>query len=206
MSPRRSEADTAIERLTAELMRLPGIGRKSAQRLVFHLLKRPAAEAQALAAALLAVRERVRACSVCFNFAEEELCAICADPGRDRSRICVVEEPANVGVLERSGAFRGLYHVLGGVLSPLSGVGSEDLHVRELVERVRGAEPPVAEVVLATNPTVEGEATAIHVAAALKPAGVHVTRIAQGLPVGADLEYTDDVTLLRALQGRRDVD
>ena len=206
MSPRRSEADTAIERLTAELMRLPGIGRKSAQRLVFHLLKRPATEAAALAEALTALRERVRACSVCFNFAEGELCSICSDAGRDRSRICVVEEPANVGVIERSGAFQGLYHVLGGVLSPLSGIGPEDLHVGELVERVRGASPPVAEVVLATNPTVEGEATAVHVAAALRSTGVRVTRIAQGLPVGADLEYTDDVTLLRALQGRRDVD
>lgn len=194
----------AIERLVGELTKLPGIGRKTAQRLVFHLLKRSPADTEALATALLAVRERVRTCSVCFNFSEAELCAVCADSKRDGTRICVVEEPANVAVIDRAAAYRGLYHVLGGALSPLAGVGPDDLHVRELLERVRVG--GIEEVILATNPTVEGEATAIHIAALLRPLGVRVTRIAQGIPVGSDLEYTDDVTLLKALEGRRDLD
>lgn len=191
----------AVERLVSELMRLPGIGRKTAQRLVFHLLKRPPEEAENLARALVAVRERIRACAECFNLSEGERCEICADPRRERNRICVVEEPANVAVLERTGAYRGLYHVLGGALSPLAGIGPAELHVDPLVERVgRGG---VEEVILATNPTVEGEATATHVASVLRSFGVRVTRLAQGLPVGADLEYTDEVTLHRALEGRR---
>jgi len=192
-----------IDRLVAELMRFPGIGRKTAQRLVFHLLKRPPEETEGLARALLAVREKVRTCATCFNLSESERCEICSDPRRDRSRICVVEEPANIAVIERTGAFRGLYHVLGGALSPLAGVGPEELHIAELLGRVGAGE--IEEVILATNPTVEGEATAMHIANVLRDSGARVTRIAQGLPVGADLEYTDEVTLHRALEGRREV-
>jgi recombination protein RecR len=193
-----------IEKLVAELMKLPGIGRKTAQRLVFHLLKRSPGEAEALARALLAVREQIRTCATCFNLAEADQCTICADPRRDRSQICVVEEPANVAAIERSGAFRGVFHVLGGALSPLAGIGPDDLHVRELSERVEAG--GVSEIVLATNPTVEGEATAMHIAQVLRGSGVRLTRLAQGLPVGGDLEYTDEVTLHRALEGRREVE
>ena len=224
-----SNSTTVIDRLVRELTRLPGIGRKTAQRLVFHLLKRSPDETEALARALLALREHVRACTHCFNFAESDECPICSDPRRDRTRICVVEEPVNVAALERAGGYRGLYHVLGGTLSPLAGVGPDDLHIRELVERIKAADaaaapefpgagagagstdqpPPaggIVEVILATNPTVEGEATAIHIANVLKPLQKQITRIAMGLPVGGDLEYTDDVTLARALSGRRAVD
>jgi len=192
----------ALDRLVAELMRLPGIGRKTAQRLVFHLLKHSPEEAENLARALLAVRERIHACAECFNLSEGERCEICSDPRRERNRICVVEEPANVAVIERTGAYRGLYHVLGGTLSPLAGIGPGELHIEQLVARV--ARGGVEEVILATNPTVEGEATAMHIASTLSAAPLRVTRLAQGLPVGADLEYTDEVTLHRAIEGRRD--
>lgn len=191
-----------LERVITELCKLPGIGRKSAQRLVFHLLKAPVEEVAALARALDGLHAGIRACSVCFNLAAEELCAICADPRRDRSAVCVVEDPANVTGVERTGAFRGVYHVLGGSLAPLKDIGPEDLHVHELIARVGAGE--IREVVLATNPDVEGEATAVYLARLLKPLGMHVTRLAQGLPAGADLEFTDDLTLKRAIEGRRD--
>ena len=190
-----------LERLIAELGRLPGIGRKTAQRLAYHLLRAPREEAAALAAALVELRDRLRSCTVCFNVAEGELCPICSDPRRERSIVCVVEEPANLSALERSGVFRGLYHVLGGALSPLKDIGPDDLRIRELIERTRGE--GFREVVLATNPNVEGEATAVYLSRLLKPLGVAVTRLAQGLPAGADLEFTDDLTLARAFEGRR---
>ena len=191
-----------IERLIAELAKLPGVGRKTAQRFVFHLLRVPAAEVSALGEALRDLREKTRACESCFNLADAALCPICADPRRDRSLICVVEEPANVLGIERTGAYRGLYHVLGGALSPLRDVGPEDLRVMELLERVR--DQGVQEVLLATSPNVEGEATAVYLARLLKPIGVRTTRPAQGLPAGADLEFTDDLTLQKALEGRRE--
>jgi recombination protein RecR len=190
-----------LERLIAELGRLPGIGRKTAQRLAYHLLRAPREEAAALAAALVELRDRLRSCTVCFNVAEGELCPICSDPRRERSIVCVVEEPANLSALERSGVFRGLYHVLGGALSPLKDIGPDDLRIRELIERTRSE--GFGEVVLATNPNVEGEATAVYLSRLLKPLGVAVTRLAQGLPAGADLEFTDDLTLARAFEGRR---
>ncbi len=191
-----------LERLIAELGRLPGIGRKTAQRLAYHLLRAPREEAAALAAALVELHDRLRSCTVCFNVAEGELCPICSDPRRERSIVCVVEEPANLSALERSGVFRGLYHVLGGALSPLKDIGPDDLRIRELIERTRGE--GFGEVVLATNPNVEGEATAVYLSRLLKPLGVAVTRLAQGLPAGADLEFTDDLTLARAFEGRRE--
>ena len=190
-----------LERLIAELQKLPGIGRKTAQRLSFHLLKAPPADARALAEALIELREKTRLCSVCFNLTDAERCAVCADPRRDASTVCVVEEASDLAALERMGAFRGLYHVLGGSLSPLRDVGPEELRVRELVARV--GEGSVREVILALGPNVEGEATAVYLGRLLKPIGVVVTRIAQGLPAGADLEFTDDLTLQRALEGRR---
>jgi recombination protein RecR len=191
-----------IERLIGELAKLPGVGRKSAQRFAFHLLKAPPADAEALAEAVRELREKTRLCSTCFNLAEGETCTICADPRRERSLVCVVEEAVNVLALERTHAFRGLYHVLGGSLSPLGDVGPDDLRVKELVLRVRAE--GIQEVVLATNPDVEGEATAVYVSRLLKPLGVKTTRLAQGLPAGADLEFTDDLTLQRAFEGRRD--
>jgi recombination protein RecR len=191
-----------LERLIGELTKLPGVGRKTAQRFAFHLLKAPAGETEALATAVRELREKTRACSICFNLSEGEVCSICGDPRRDRTVVCVVEEPLNVLALERTNAFRGLYHVLGGSLSPLHDVGPDDLRVKELLERVRSA--GVQEVVLATNPDVEGEATAVYVSRLLKPSGIRTTRLAQGLPAGADLEFTDDLTLQRAFEGRRD--
>ena len=192
----------ALERLIAELTRLPGVGRKTAQRLAFHLLKAPRQEVEGLAAALVDLRDKVRECRVCGFIADAELCPICADPRRDAATLCVVEEATTVAALERTRSFAGLYHVLGGALSPLRDVGPDDLRVRGLVERVQGGS--VREVVLATSPTVEGEATAVYLSRLLKPLGVRVTRLAQGLPAGADLEFTDDLTLQRALEGRRE--
>jgi len=190
-----------LERVIAELCRLPGIGRKTAQRLAFHLLKVPREEVAALASALGELRDSVRLCSTCFNLAEGEQCTICVDPRRDRSVLCVVEEAVNVAAMERTRAWRGLYHVLGGSLSPLKDVGPEDLRFEELLARVQAG--GVREVVLATNPDVDGEATAVYIARLLKPSGVLVTRLAQGLPAGGNLEFTDDLTLTRALEGRR---
>ena len=195
-----------VARLIEALSRLPGIGPKTAQRLTYHLLRAPEGEARTLAAALVAVREEVVYCESCFNISTGPLCPICADPARDESRVCVVEEPLDVLALERTGAFRGRYHVLHGAISPMEGIGPDRLRIRELLERAaqrcRGGEP-YAEVVLATNPTLEGEATAMYLAERLEPDVGLITRIARGIPVGGDLEYADEVTLVRAMQGRR---
>jgi recombination protein RecR len=190
----------AVENLVAQLTRLPGIGTRTAQRLAFHLLSTGPQEAVALADAIREVKERVRACRDCGNLTEDELCAICSDPRRDRSVICVVEQPVDVVSVERTHEYRGLYHVLGGALSPLDGVEPGDLRIAGLLERVTG--DGVDEVVLATNPTMTGEATAAYLADRLRDR-VTVTRLASGLPVGGDLEYADEVTLGRALAGRR---
>lgn len=194
---------SAIDELATELSRLPGIGRKTALRLTYHLLKQPPEQSRRLANALVTVAERVRPCSRCFNLTEEELCAICRDPRRDPTLLCAVEEAADIGAIERAGEFRGQYHVLGGRLSPLDGVGPEDLTVAQLVRRVE--EGGVREVILATNPSLEGEATALFVQRQLAPRGVTVTRIARGLPVGGDLEYADGVTIAQALSARREM-
>jgi recombination protein RecR len=188
--------------LVDELRRLPGIGQKTAQRLAFHLMKAPEGEVQRLAAALAGFRAALRLCTVCNAVAEGELCAYCADPARSDRTLCVVEEPLNLVVVERTRDFRGRYHVLHGALSPLSGVGPEELRIEGLLERVRRG--GVEEVILATSPTVEGEATAVYLARLLKPLGVKVTRIAMGVPVGADLDWADEVTLAKALEGRRE--
>jgi recombination protein RecR len=185
------------------LQRLPGIGPKTAQRLTFFLLKRPLDEVQTLAESLTQLKHLIVHCHVCFNVTEEDPCRICSDPRRDPRALCIVEEPNDLLALERTGEFRGRYHVLLGALSPLDGIGPEDLRVRELLARLET--PGVEEVILATNPSVEGEATAIYLAKLLKPFGMRITRIARGLPVGGDLEYADEVTLSKALEGRRDV-
>jgi recombination protein RecR len=192
-----------VARLLEELERLPGIGPKSAQRLAFYLLRTDAEYAGRLAEAILELKRSVRFCSRCFNFSEGDLCEICADTQRDAATVCVVEEPRDVVAVERTGEFRGLYHVIQGVLSPIDGIGPDELKIRELVERVGVDE--VQEVIVATNPNVEGETTALYISRLLKPAGVRVTRIASGLPVGGDLEYADEVTLGRALEARREM-
>ena len=198
-----TEGPAPLARLVAELSRLPGIGQRTAQRLAFHLLRAPDEEAFALGDAIREVKEKVGLCEECFNLAEGPLCRICADSNRDRALICVVEEPADVIPIERTHEYRGLYHVLGGALSPIDGVDAEDLKIAELLTRVgRGG---VSEVVLATNPTTTGEATALHIAERLR-GQVAVTRLASGLPVGADLEHADEVTLGKALAGRRSLD
>ncbi|MGH7482889.1 MAG: recombination mediator RecR [Longimicrobiales bacterium] len=194
---------SAIERLIAELSRLPGVGRKTAVRLTYHLLKRPPEEIRRLSAALESVASRVRNCSTCGNLTEDDPCAVCASPGRDRSIVCVVEEASDINAIERAGEYRGLYHVLGGRLSPLEGIGPDDLNLGSLLDRVRNG-GGVREVILATNPSVEGEATAIYLQKQVGPLGVRVTRIARGLPVGGDLEYADGVTIAEALSGRRE--
>ena len=191
-----------ITRLIDALKQLPGIGQKSATRLAFHILKRPEEEGLALARAIEDAKRRIRSCRQCGNFSDGELCPICGDERRDRGALCVVEEAANLPALERTGLFRGLYHVLGGALSPLRGIGPEELRVASLVERIRVGE--VREVILATSPNVEGEATAVYLAEILRPLGLRVTRIAQGLPVGSELEFIDDATLAKALEARRD--
>jgi recombination protein RecR len=195
-----------VARLVEAFARLPGIGPKTAQRLTYHLLRAPDAEARALARALVAVRDEVVFCDRCFNISDAPLCPVCRDPGRDDTRLCVVEEPLDVLAIDRTGEYRGRYHVLHGAISPIDGIGPDRLKIRELLERVDelAAEGrPVAEVILATNPTLEGEATAMYLNERLEGRVGSVTRIARGLPVGGDLEYADDVTLIRALQGRR---
>jgi recombination protein RecR len=192
-----------VQDLIDALRRLPGIGYKSAQRLAFHLLKAPAEEAHGLADAIVAAKQKVAICKTCFNVSEGEQCNFCRDPKRDSTVVCVVEEPGDIIAVERTQEFRGRYHVLGGHISPMDGIGPDDLHIRELVQRIGHGE--VKEIILATNPTVEGEATAIYLANTLKPLGVRVTRIASGLPVGGDLEYADEVTLGRAFEGRREL-
>ncbi|MBI4297825.1 MAG: recombination protein RecR [Chloroflexi bacterium] len=191
-----------IARLMAELTRLPGIGPKTAARLTYHLLRRPKEEAQALAEAIVALKEQTVLCSRCQNLSQADPCPLCSSPERDGGLICVVEEPLDILALERTGRYKGLYHVLHGVLSPLNGVGPDDLKVQELVERLKGG--GVREVILATNPNVEGETTALYLHRLLLPLGVRLTRLARGLPMGADLEYADDVTLTQALEGRRE--
>ena len=192
-----------IQDLIDELSRLPGIGPKSAQRLAFHLVKVPPQEARRLAEAILALKERVRFCRECFGVAEGDLCRICRDHGRDPTLVCVVEESRDQAAIEKAGVIKGRDHVLGGAISPLEGIGPDDLRVQELLDRV--GRNGVKEVILATNPNLEGHATAMYVAALLKPLGVRVTRLASGLPVGGDLEYADEVTLGQALEGRREM-
>ena len=192
-----------IQDLIDELSRLPGIGPKSAQRLAFHLVKAPPDEAKRLAETILQAKDRISFCRECGNVAEGDLCRVCRDEGRDRTTLCVVEEPKDVATIEKAGVIKGRYHVLGGAISPLDGVGPEDLRVQELLDRV--GRDQVEEVILATNPNLEGNATAMYVAGLLKPLGVRVTRLASGLPVGGDLEYADEVTLGNALEGRRDM-
>jgi len=189
----------ALQQLIEEFSRLPGIGRKSAQRLALHLLKQPREDVVRMARTLVNMKDRIRYCSVCWNITEGDPCAICASAKRDRCIICVVEEPNDVMAVEKTNDFRGLYHVLGGALSPLDGIGPEELKVKELLDR---ATINVTEVILALNPNVEGEATTIYLTRLLKPLGVTVSRIARGLPVGSDLEFADEATLSRALEGR----
>ena len=193
----------AIDDLTIELAKLPGIGRKTALRLTYHLLKRPADQSRRLAEALLTLAERVRHCERCHNLTEETVCAICLDPRRDATLVCVVEEAADIGAIERSGDYRGTYHVLGGRLSPLDGVGPDDLTIAALVKRIGAG--GITEVIVATNPSLEGEATALYLQRQLVPLGVTVSRIARGLPVGGDLEYADGVTIAQALSARREM-
>jgi recombination protein RecR len=195
-----------VARLIEAFARLPGIGPKTAQRLTYHLLRAPETEARGLAAALVAVRDEVVFCERCFNISDAPLCQVCRDPSRDETRLCVVEEPLDVLAIERTGEFKGRYHVLHGAISPIDGVGPDRLKIRELLGRADEAHRagiPFAEVVLATNPTLEGEATAMYLAERLDGTVGSVTRIARGIPVGGDLEYADEVTLIRALQGRR---
>lgn len=198
---------SVIDELTSEFARLPGIGKKTALRLTYHLLKRPPEEIQRLARALDGVAARVRACASCGNLTEDELCMYCTNPRRDATLICVVEEASDIGAIERTGEFRGLYHVLGGRLSPLEGIGPGELSIGALVRRVQenGGSVRVLEVILATNPSVEGEATATFLQKQLHPLGVRITRLARGIPVGGDLEYLDGVTLAQALAGRREL-
>ena len=192
-----------LARLVEQLQKLPGIGAKGAQRLAFHILKNPREEAERLCDALRDVKERVTYCSTCNNITDQDPCTFCTSASRDHRLICVVEEAQNVSVIEKTREFRGVYHVLMGALSPLHGVGPDDLKIKGLLARVGNG--GVEEIILATNPTVEGEATALYLARLLKPLGVRVTRIAMGIPVGSDLEYADEVTMTRAMEGRRDL-
>jgi recombination protein RecR len=195
-----------IQRLVRELSRLPGIGQKTATRLAFHVLRSPAQQARDLAQALIEIKEKIRLCSVCMNLTEEDPCAICRDPARDPQVMCVVAQPPDLLAIERTSSFRGRYHVLHGVLSPLDGIGPDDLRLRELLSRIQGPDAqPIHEIIVATSPNVEGEATAMYVARMCKPLGLRVTRIASGLPIGGDLEYADGVTIARALEVRRDM-
>jgi recombination protein RecR len=192
-------------RLVEELQRLPGIGPKGALRLAFHILKTPREQADRLVAAVRDVKEQVTYCSICNNITDSDPCVYCRSETRDKNIICVVEEPQNVGAIEKTREFKGVYHVLMGALSPLQGIGPDELKIRGLLSRIGTGVPGVTEVILATNPNVEGEATAIYLARLLKPLGVRVTRIAMGVPVGSDIEYADEVTMHKALEGRREV-
>lgn len=193
--------DGALQDLIDALGRLPGIGPKSAQRIAFYVLSRPKAEAELLAQALIDAKEKIRFCVKCGNIAQEELCPICRNPKRDQAVICVVEEAKDVGAIERTRSYHGLYHVLGGAIDPINGIGPEQLRLRELLSRLSG--DTVQEIIIATNPNIEGEATATYLTRTISPLGLKVTRLASGLPVGGDLEYADEVTLGRALEGRR---
>lgn len=196
-------ATSAIQKLLDELERLPGIGPKSAQRIAYWILNEDRVDATRLAQAIIEVKDTVHFCSRCFNYAQDELCDICASSKRDRNTICVVSEPRDIPPIERTGTFSGVYHVLGGALSPLEGIGPDDLHIAELLARLNN--PSVAEVILATNPNIEGETTASYLARLIKPLGVKVSRLASGLPVGGDLEFADEVTLGRAIEARREL-
>jgi len=197
-------AAAPVVRLIEEFHKLPGVGPKSAQRLTYYLLRAPQEEARALAQAILEMKEKITFCSICQNVTDRDPCLICANSERDPSLLCVVEEPLDILALERTRSYNGLYHVLHGVISPMDGVGPEHLKVAELLERLKGGS--VQEVILATNPNLEGEATAMYLGRLLRPLGVRVTRLARGLPSGADLEYADDLTLTRALEGRQEMD
>ena len=192
-----------IERLIDELKRLPGIGQKTAQRLAFHLLRAAPEDALALAEAIRDAKQKLRECSVCNNITDTDPCLYCASASRNRKTICVVEEPPNILAVEKTRQYGGLYHVLGGVLSPLSGVGPDQLKIKSLIERLKNG--AVEEIIIATNPTAEGEATAVYLSKLIKPLGIRVTRIGVGIPVGSDLEYADEVTMLKAIEGRRDL-
>jgi recombination protein RecR len=203
MDERLTAAPAPVARVIDEFHKLPGIGPKSAQRLTYHLLRIPPEDAIALAQAIIELKEKTVLCSVCQNVTESDPCAVCADTGRDRTLICVVEEPLDILAVERTRGFHGLYHVLHGVISPMDGIGPEDLKVNELLARLRSG--AVTEVIMATNPNLEGEATSMYISRLLTPLGVRVTRLARGLPMGSDLEYADDVTLSRALENRQEV-
>nr|3VDP_A Chain A, Recombination protein recR [Caldanaerobacter subterraneus subsp. tengcongensis MB4]3VDP_B Chain B, Recombination protein recR [Caldanaerobacter subterraneus subsp. tengcongensis MB4]3VDP_C Chain C, Recombination protein recR [Caldanaerobacter subterraneus subsp. tengcongensis MB4]3VDP_D Chain D, Recombination protein recR [Caldanaerobacter subterraneus subsp. tengcongensis MB4] len=194
---------TSVAKLIEELSKLPGIGPKTAQRLAFFIINMPLDEVRSLSQAIIEAKEKLRYCKICFNITDKEVCDICSDENRDHSTICVVSHPMDVVAMEKVKEYKGVYHVLHGVISPIEGVGPEDIRIKELLERVRDGS--VKEVILATNPDIEGEATAMYIAKLLKPFGVKVTRIAHGIPVGGDLEYTDVVTLSKALEGRREV-
>ena len=194
----------SLNRLINELGKLPGIGGKTAQRLAFHVLSLSDREAEALASAIVEAKQSLHYCSVCGNLTDREVCGICADQSRDRTTICVVETPQDVMAMERIREFRGTYHVLHGAISPAEGIGPSDINLKSLIERLQESDE-VNEVIIATNPNIEGEATAMYVARLLKPAGIKVTRIAHGIPVGGDLEYADEVTLLKAMEGRREL-
>ena len=193
----------SIENLVTELSKLPGIGAKTAQRLAFYILKGPESEAKKLASAIVKAKELMRFCKFCYNITDKEICDICADSRRDDTTLIIIEEPKDIVSIEKIGDYRGKYHVLQGAISPIDGVGPEELRIKELLDRLKDTD--VKEVIIATNPNVEGEATAMYMARLLKPLGIKVTRIASGLPVGADLEYADEVTLSRALEGRREL-
>lgn len=198
-----AQRDQTLERMTQELSKLPGIGRKSAQRLAYHIIAMPKEDVHRLTTALWEGRQSIRLCDQCLNYTERDVCDICADPERDGSVICVVKDPKDVAAMERIHDYRGLYHVLHGVLSPMDNIGPNDIKMRELMLRL-GRED-VAEVIIATNPDIEGEATASYLARLIKPMGIKVTRIAHGVPVGSDLEYADEVTLAKAMEGRREM-
>ena len=202
MTSQAYSAAEPVGRLVEEFHKLPGIGPKTAQRLTYYLVRMPEEEARSLAEAVLAVKERIVLCSVCYNITESNPCSVCSDPAREQSRICVVEEALDVLALERTGVYRGLFHVLHGVISPMNGVGPDDLRIQPLLGRLRNGS--VEEVILATNPNLEGEATSMYIHKLIAPLGVRVTRPARGLPVGGDLEYADEVTLARAIEGRQE--
>ena len=194
-----------LARMVSEFEKLPGIGPKSAQRLAFHVMRLPEEETRALADALVALKGSIKFCRLCHNYSEGELCDICSDPRRDHSSLCVVAEPRDLIAMEKTNEFKGVYHVLQGVISPLDGVGVDKLHLKDLEQRVADGNPPVEEVILATNPTVEGNATSMYIAHRLKPLGTKVTRIAHGMPVGGDLDYADQATIIQAFEFRREI-
>ena len=197
------ESSEAVKKLSEEFQKLPGIGRKTAERLVFSLLKSKSQQATALAKALANMVEKVKLCQLCGGITEVDPCGICTDDKREKGIVCVVEQPLDIALLERTGSLNGLYHVLGGTLSPLDGIGPESLRIEQLIKRVK--EGKVVEVIVATNPTMDGEATALYLAKALRPLGVKTSRIARGVPVGSDLEYVDEITLVKSIEGRREI-